>query len=110
DEDTAAGIKRAEGALETISDESPFPFACRLDEKRQRLYASLWAQSAVAVIDLKANQAIARWPTQEHPCEMVLTASGKILYVANAARNNVTVFDAENGRTLETLTASLYPG
>jgi len=110
DEDTAAAIKRAQAALETISDESPFPFACRLDEKRQRLYASLWAQSAVAVIDLKANQAIARWPTQEHPCEMVLTASGKILYVANAARNSVTVFDAENGRTLETLTASLYPG
>src|SRR2546422_5947630 len=53
-------------------------YACRLDEKRQRLYVSLWAQAAVAVVDLKATQVIARWPAQEHPCEMLLTASGKI--------------------------------
>ena len=110
DEDTAAASKRAQAALEKISDESPFPYACRLDEKRHRLYVSLWAQAAVAVVDLKANQVTARWPTQEHPCEMLLAASGRILYVANAARNSVTVFDAETGKMLETLTASLYPG
>src|SRR5205814_2511384 len=110
DEDTAAAIKRAQAAEEKISDESPFPYACRLDEKRQRLYVSLWARAAVAVVDLKANQVIARWPTQEHPCEMLLAASGKILYVANAARNSVSVLDAGSGKPLETLTASLHPG
>src|SRR2546426_1142967 len=110
DEDPAAASKRAQAALEKISDESPFPYACRLDEKRHRLYVSLWAQAAVAVVDLNANQVTARWPTQEHPCEMLLAASGRILYVANAARNSVTVFDAETGKMLETLTASLYPG
>src|SRR5947207_4005754 len=109
DEDTAAAIKRAQAAEEKISDESPFPYACRLDEKRQRLYVSLWAQAAVAVVDLKATQVIARWPAQEHPCEMLLTASGTILYVANAARNSVTVIDTANGATLETLIASLHP-
>ena len=110
DEETAAALKRAQAAQEKISDESPFPYACRLDEKRQRLYVSLWAQAAVAVVDLKGRQVIARWRTQEHPCEMLLTASGKILYVANAARNSVTVFDTENGKPLETLSASLHPG
>src|SRR5439155_18056565 len=65
DEDTAAASKRAQAALEKISDESPFPYACRLDEKRHRLYVSLWAQAAVAIVDLKANQVTARWPTQE---------------------------------------------
>ena len=110
DEATAAAIKRAQAALENISDESPFPYACRLDEKRQRLYVSLWAQASVAVIDLNANQLVTRWPTQEHPCEMFLTSSGKILYVANAARNSVTVIDTETGKPLETLIASLYPG
>ena len=110
DEDVAAATKRAQAALEVISDESPFPYTCQLDEKRQRLYVSLWAKAAVAVVDLKANRVIARWPTQEHPCEMLLAASGKILYVANAARNSVSVLDAGSGKPLETLTASLHPG
>ena len=64
DEDTAAASKRAQAALEKISDESPFPYACRLDEKRHRLYVSLWAQAAVAVVDLNANQVTARWPAE----------------------------------------------
>src|SRR5207244_5939600 len=49
-------------------------------------------------------------PTPEHPCEMSLTSSGRILYVANAARNSVTLFDTGSGKPLETLTASLHPG
>ena len=110
EEDIAAALKRAQAAEEVISDESPFPYACRLDEKGQHLYVSLWAKAAVAVVDLKANQVIARWPTQEHPCEMLLTASGRLLYVANAARNSVTLFDTVTGKPLETLTASLHPG
>ena len=109
-EEEAAALKRAQAADERPFDDAPFPYACRLDERRQRLYVSLWAQAAVAVVDLKANQVTARWPTQAHPCEMVLAASGRILYVANAARNSVTVFDTGTGNTLETLTASLHPG
>ncbi len=109
-EGVAAAIKRAQAAQEKPFDDAPFPYACRLDEKRQRLYVSLWAQAAVAVIDLKANRVVTRWPAQEHPCEMFLTTSGRVLYVANAARNSVTVLDTESGKTLETLSASLYPG
>jgi hypothetical protein len=110
DEAAAAAIKRAQAAQEKPFDDAPFPYACRLDEKRQRLYVSLWAQAAVGVVDLKANRIIARWATQEHPCEMLLNASSRILYVANAARNSVSVLDTETGKPLETLTASLYPG
>lgn len=110
DEDTAAATKRAAAQADTITDAAPFPYACRLDERKQRLYVSLWAQSSVAVIDLKNNRVEARWPTQEHPCEMLLADSGALLYVANAARNSVSVIDTETGRTIETLTASLYPG
>src|SRR5882672_2579604 len=109
DFDTAAATKRAEAALFTTTTDDTFPYACRLDETRKRLYVSLWAQSAVAVIDLISEQTIARWPAQEHPCEMVLTRSGKFLFVANAARNSVTVFDAEAGKPVETIIAALYP-
>jgi YVTN family beta-propeller protein len=109
DFDNNAANKREEASLYRTGPEDTFPYACRLDEKRQRLYVSLWAQAAVGVIDLKSAQLVARWPTQEHPCEMVLTRSGKLLFVANASRNTVTVLDTATGKALETIWAALYP-
>src|SRR5258706_8800536 len=50
DFDTAAATKRAGPDLYAIGPEDTFPYACRLDEKRERLYVSLWAQAAIAVI------------------------------------------------------------
>jgi DNA-binding beta-propeller fold protein YncE len=107
-EDEAA-TKREEASRSIVETGDNFPYACRLDERRQRLYVSLWAQAAVAVIDLKSGSVIAHWPTQEHPCEMALTRSGKLLFVANASRNTVTVLDTESGRPLETIATALYP-
>jgi len=109
DFDTEAANKREEASLYQTGPDDAFPYACRLDEKRHRLYVSLWAQAAVAVIDLQSEQVIARWPAQEHPCEMALTRSGKLLFVANSSRNTVTVFDTESGQALETVWAALYP-
>jgi DNA-binding beta-propeller fold protein YncE len=109
DFETAAADKRAEAALYPSSPADTYPYACRLDERRQRLYVSLWGQSAVAVIDAGSGTVLARWPTQEHPCEMALTRSGRFLFVANASRNTVTVLDTETGKPLETLCSALYP-
>ncbi|MSU62497.1 MAG: YncE family protein [Pedosphaera sp.] len=109
DKDLAAATKRAEALLDEVGSLEPFPYACRLDEKRQRLYVSLWAQATVAVIDLKSRAVIARWQTEEHPNEMLLTKSGRLLYVANANRNTVTVLDADLGKPVETLFASMLP-
>ena len=109
DFDNDAANKREEASLYQTGPDDAFPYACRLDEKRQRLYVSLWAQAAVGVVDLKSEQLVARWPTQEHPCEMVLTRSGKLLFVANSSRNTVTVLDTESGKALETVWAALYP-
>jgi len=109
DFDTEAANKRKEATLYETGADDPFPYACRLDEKRERLYVSLWGQAAVAVIDLKSAKVVARWPAQEHPCEMALTRSGKLLFVANASRNTVTVFDTDSGKSLETVWAALYP-
>jgi DNA-binding beta-propeller fold protein YncE len=98
--------KTIEGELNHVG---VFPYACCLDNRRHRLYVSLWGAAQIAVVDLKSHQVIARWPTDEHPNEMLLADSHHILFVANADRNTVTVFDARTGKTLETLTASLYP-
>ncbi|HEY3127815.1 MAG TPA: alkaline phosphatase family protein [Acidobacteriota bacterium] len=109
DPDIAAVTKRGEALLVDTRPNDPYPYACRLDEQRQKLYVSLWAQSSVAVLDLKSRRITARWPTEEHPNEMLLNNSGRILYVANANRNTVTVIDAQKGQPLETIYASLYP-
>jgi YVTN family beta-propeller protein len=109
DADAQAASKRADAAKDPTSPEAPFPYACQLDDRHHLLYVSLWAQACVAVIDVKANRMLAHWATQEHPNEMALTKFGKLLYVANANRNTVTVLDTATGKTLETLYASFSP-
>jgi YVTN family beta-propeller protein len=103
--------KRANQLLDTTDPNAPFPYACALDETRNRLYVSLWAQSSVAVIDTKSFKVIGRWTTEAHPNEMVLSRDKNRLYVANANQNSVSVLDAaRNGSVIETLVAELKPG
>jgi DNA-binding beta-propeller fold protein YncE len=109
DFDTAAADKRAEAGLYSTDPDHSYPYGCCLDEKQQRLYVSLWAQAAVSVIDLSTGKVLTRWQAEEHPCEMALTRSGKLLYVANANRNTVTVFDTSDGKALETIWAAFFP-
>ena len=40
---------------------------------------------------------------------MLLARGGKILYVANANRNTVTVIDTEAGRPIETIGTAIDP-
>jgi DNA-binding beta-propeller fold protein YncE len=109
DLDLAAAEKRQQQLLDAAKASDPFPYTCVLDEKRGRLYVSLWSRAAVAVLDLQTRAELARWPTQEHPNEMLPTRDGRRLFVANASRNSVTVFDCESGRATETLVATLTP-
>jgi YVTN family beta-propeller protein len=102
--------KRATALLDTTDPSAPFPYACLLDEKKARLYVSLWAQARVAVIDTKTFTVLGRWKTEDHPNEMVLSKDGRRLFVANANRNTVSVLDTTaDGRTVETLLAELTP-
>lgn len=101
--------KRANQLLETTDPQSPFPYGCLLDEKKGRLYVSLWGQASVAVIDTKTFTVTARWATEDHPNEMVLSKDGKRLFVANANRNTVSVLDTADGHLVETLLAELTP-
>ena len=110
DETEQEQTKRAEAALDPTAADAPFPYACVVDAKSHRLYVSLWAQSCVAVVDLKTRKVLARWATEEHPNEMALAKSGRWLFVANANRNTVTVIDTSSGHAAETLDAALSPG
>ncbi len=108
--DDPSVTKRAAAALEVAVSTQPFPYGCVLDEAHRRLYVSLWAQSAVQVIETETFTPVARWSTEEHPNEMVLSKDGRHLYVANANRNSVSVLDTATGATAETLIAELKPG
>lgn len=109
DPDLQAVTKRDEAQFDPSSPDAPFPYAIQIDEQRQRLYVSLWAQSCVAVVDLKTRQVVERWPTGEHPNEMILSRTGRHLFVANANHNTVSVIDTSNGLTLETLDSAFSP-
>ncbi len=86
-----------------------YPYGLAWDEDAGRLYVSLWARAEVAVVDTNKGEVVARWATQEHPNELLLTKGGKVLYVANANRNTVSVFDAKEGKPVETIGTAIDP-
>ncbi|MEO7597859.1 MAG: YncE family protein, partial [Opitutus sp.] len=88
--------------------ESPWPYTCLPDEKHGRVFVTLWAKSAVLVLDSKTGAEVARWPVGSHPNEMLLARDGR-LFVAEANLNTVSVVDSTTGHVTETLTASLFP-
>jgi DNA-binding beta-propeller fold protein YncE len=95
--------------VELALGEDTYPYGLAWDEARGRLYVSLWGGSEIAVVDTAANRVVGRWKAEEHPNEMLLAREGKILYVANANRNTVSVFDTEAGRSLATIGTSIDP-
>ena len=86
-----------------------YPYGLVWDEPRGRLYVSLWGNAEVAVVDTSRGQVVDRWKTEEHPNEMLLARGGKVLYVANANRNTVSVFDTEAARPVETIGTAIDP-
>jgi len=99
-----------EGERRKISDDSdaPFPYTCLPDPRRKCVYVSLWAKSAILVLDAKSGAERARWAVGQHPNELALSADGR-LFVAEANFNTVSVLDVENGRVLETLSTASSP-
>lgn len=107
--DSAEGAERRfEIGFYETSPQDTCPYTCCLDEKTHRLYVSQWGQASVRVVDSNSLKPVATWKCEEHPCEMALTRNGALLYVANANRNSVTIFDTKFGRVVETLSATLF--
>ncbi|MSU33684.1 MAG: YncE family protein [Pedosphaera sp.] len=106
-----AAVEKRQAALQdAIAADSAFPYFCLPDPIRSRVYVSLWGKSQVAVVDVASSRVAARWTTGDHPNEMVLSRSGKLLYVANANHNTVTVLDCSTGEPVETLSTAMHPG
>jgi len=99
--------KRADALLDKAVADAPYPWTCVADDRRGRLYVSLWGQAAVAVIDTEQWSVVQRIAVEDHPNEMVMSPDGTRLFVANANRNSVSVIDLDAGKTTETLVATL---
>ena len=104
-------FKTSDGTLEGEwpLDVDSYPYGLAWDESRHRLFVSLWGKATVAVINTQNGELIGRWKSQEHPNEMLLAREGKVLYVANANRNSVSVFDTEAGKAVETIGTAIDP-
>jgi DNA-binding beta-propeller fold protein YncE len=89
--------------------ENSYPYGLAWDEAKHRLYVSLWNKAQVAVVDSENDKTIAHWDSQEHPNELILARKGKVLYVANANRNSVSVFDTEAGKAAEVIGTAIDP-
>lgn len=90
-------------------DEGDDPLAVAWEARRGRIYASLWGQSAVAVLDAADGRVVARWTAGLHPNELLLTPDGRRLFVSNGGRNTVTILDTTTGQPVETLCSALTP-
>jgi len=100
-EDDDAGAKAAKN--------NSYPYSCLVEPNGKRAFVTLWAKSAVAVIDLETNAVTARWTTASHPTEMVLDAKRNVLYVACSNSTQVTALDLTTGKNIQTINAALYP-
>ncbi len=108
---TVAKFKTSDGSLEgewAVAKDS-YPYGLALDESRNRLYVSLWGKAEVAVLDIRTGEMRGTWKTEEHPNEMLLARGGNVLYVANANRNSVSVFDTESGKAVEVIGTAIDP-
>jgi len=86
-----------------------YPYGLVLDDSRKQLYVSLWSKAKVAVVNTETFQVAGQWTTEEHPNEMLLARGGKILFVANANRNTVSVIDTESGKSIATIGTAIDP-
>ena len=103
--DAETGRKLAAVPLDAQS----YPYGITLDEAAGRVFVSLWSKAEAVAVDAAECKVVARYATQEHPNEMLLAKGGKILYVANANRNTVTVVDLAAGKPIATIGTALSP-
>jgi DNA-binding beta-propeller fold protein YncE len=96
-----------DGLDNSVLDEGAEPLAVVWDARRSRIYASLWGQSDVAVLDAADGRVITHWTAGLHPNELLLTSDGRRLFVSNGGRNTVTILDTATGQPVETLCSAL---
>ncbi len=84
-------------------------YTCVLSPIKNELYISCWGGKKIIVFSTTSNQIIKEIGVGTHPNDICITKNGKLLYVANAEDNNVSVVDLSIYKELEVLNTALYP-
>lgn len=84
-------------------------YTCLLSPDRKELYISLWGGKKILVYNTDTNGFTDSIAAGSHPNDLCLSRDGRVLYVANADDNSVSVIDIRQRKVLETLNAALYP-
>jgi YVTN family beta-propeller protein len=85
-------------------------YTCRVDQKNNVVYATLWGGARVAVIDADSLHLRAEIPVGDHPSEMLVSDDGTALYIVNSNHNTVSVIDCRTRTVIRTISVSLSPG
>jgi len=83
-------------------------YSCILSPDEKTLYISIWGAEQVACYSTVTG-AVASIKTGNHPNEIILNKKGNILFVANSNDNSVSVINTITHKTIEVLSATLYP-
>ncbi|WP_233219245.1 bifunctional YncE family protein/alkaline phosphatase family protein [Adhaeribacter arboris] len=84
-------------------------YACLLSPDKTELYISLWGGDKLAIYNTTTQKITTEIKTESHPNELLLTKSGKYLFVANANDNSVSVIETKSRKVIEIISAALYP-
>jgi YVTN family beta-propeller protein len=85
-------------------------YTCLLSKNKSELYISIWGAARVLIFDIQKKKITGSIAVGDHPNDLCLSGNSRILFVANANDNSVSVVDLKTRTVLETLDAALYPG
>ncbi len=85
-------------------------FTCLLSGDRKELYISCWGCDKIIILNTATNEFSGEVAVGDNPNALCLAGRGKILYVANANDNSVSVIDVARRKVIETLQTALYAG
>ena len=85
------------------------PYTCLRSPASEEVYISVWGAEKVIIYDPKQQKLTGEIKTGSHPNDMTFSRDGKLLFVANANDNSVSVIDVKSRKVLETVMTALYP-
>jgi YVTN family beta-propeller protein len=84
-------------------------YTCLRSPVSDEVFISIWGGEKILIYDPKQEKLTGEIKTGSHPNDMTFSRNGKILFVANANDNSVSVIDVKSRRVLETLNTALFP-
>ena len=84
-------------------------YTCVIAPNKKELYISCWGNKKITVFSTVSNEIIKEIQVGVHPNDFCITKNGKLLYVANAEDNTVSVVDLTSYKEVEVLNTALYP-